>query len=1016
MGTRGVWSLENVEIKKPQDDWVPVPNVFVDGQVPAPNFAYVGGGSNPNYDKMDLSSDTRLYGQYSWEWSPGSSGRAQHYCASTGGGSHGYWSGGGGSLPSPNWSSAVDKRTFAPGTTDAVALENPSSNLTIGRACHKGISAPSHGYFVGGAKGSPSSDLLSAVDKITNATDTVSRVPGADLPSVNHRKHMLATTGNSSVGYILGGVSPISSASAKISFATDSTSQSPGSNAIIARSYNNGSSSGTACYWFGGVTIPGISVPFSTSNSTSNFEKTTIATDTNSSVGNIPDQGLQQMAVTGNETAAYTFGSGGPSSGTGAGSYKMPYSNETMSNNPGTNLYSGKSGASAFCPRNGGITAFPTGSKERWVDGAAPAPPFALWAGGYINASPIDRTSQVAKWTYSTGTGEVLPSSNLGERTSASCSVGAPEAGYWKGGYGYPGPGSYWSNTWKCVYSTETTSEIPGLRGGNPGWSSGRTTAGLAVGNTEKGYFGAGSPSFTFSHANASISRIPWATETNHNQPSANLRNPVMWITGAGSQEVGYALGGQQSNGNTLSYVDKLTYANDTRSSGGNMTNYHYNAGSASSDTASYCFGGPNKNQIVDKYVWATDTCSTDTNLSSPAENGANANGKNNAGLIAGGGSKDSSIQKYTYSTSTSSMEPGNMGYGARYMGGASASNNNGPSALAPDPTPTATTMNKFPATLTNFGYQQGGSGSDEVRKIDFATEVGSEIPARLPNVRYDHCSFTSELASYISGGSTPSTTNSSQIDKTVYATGTSSRVVNGSSDSLEPGRRRSGGAGNTTNGWTMGGSPAKSKIDKFFYSSETNQGDGTWSNDGPGPNGRNWQSTLSAPNYIYAAGGGERSNFWRFAYSISSQQEVPGATLVRTPGSPTSYGAEGQIAGLGNKIQGYVGGGKNPGATGGSNPFMQKFVYATETASSLGEILTGSRYGVSNCGDLETGYFLGGSDAGSTGTGKTTKITYSSDTYAVCPAADTASQKQRGQGSGAKSFGIHTSSFPIVI
>ena len=94
----------------------------------------------------------------------------------------------------------------------------------------------------------------------------------------------------------------------------------------------------------------------------------------------------------------------------------------------------------------------------------------------------------------------------------------------------------------------------------------------------------------------------------------------------------------------------------------------------------------------------------------------------------------------------------------------------------------------------------------------------------------------------------------------------------------------------------------------------------------------------------------------------------------------------------------------------------MQKFVYATETATSLGEILTGSRYGVANCGDLETGYFLGGSDAGSTGTGKTTKITYSSDTYAVCPAADTASQKQRGQGSGAKSFGIHTSSFPIVI
>ena len=51
MGTRGVWSLENVETKYPQDDWVDIPNVWVDSLVPAPNFAYVGGGKNPNYDK-----------------------------------------------------------------------------------------------------------------------------------------------------------------------------------------------------------------------------------------------------------------------------------------------------------------------------------------------------------------------------------------------------------------------------------------------------------------------------------------------------------------------------------------------------------------------------------------------------------------------------------------------------------------------------------------------------------------------------------------------------------------------------------------------------------------------------------------------------------------------------------------------------------------------------------------------------------------------------------------------------
>ena len=1008
MGTRGVWSLENVELKKPQDDWVPLPNVFVDGQVPAPNFAYVGGGSNPNYDKMDLSNDTRLYGQYSWEWSPSSSGRAQHYCASTGGGSHGYWSGGGGSLPSPNWSSAVDKRTFAPGTTDAVALENPSSNLTIGRACHKGISAPSHGYFVGGAKGSPASDLLSAVDKITNATDTVSRVPGADLPSVNHRKHMLATTGNSSVGYILGGVSPISSASAKISFATDSTSQSPGSNAIIARSYNNGSSSGTACYWFGGVTIPGISVPFSTSNSTSNFEKTTIATDTNSSVGNVPDQGLQQMAVTGNETAAYTFGSGGPSSGTGAGSNKMPYSNETMSNNPGTNLYSGKSASSAFCPRNGGITDFPTGSKERWADGVGEPPNTAYAASGTNGPSPVYKTnlSTLTAFAY------LSPATQSPQRTRQG-TFSSGFAAYMNGGATGVPQSTMVSNTDKLTYSTDTTARLPGSN--SPVVLFGHN----GIANETSGWFWGGHTyGIPEPYNQTNLYKTTFSTDAMSTSP-ATMTAGNYYMSSTNSATAGYTFSGQTYSTNT----QKMTFSTESCSMlPAQVPSAIYNNGSAiGNQTAGYVNAGHPAYSAIVKTVWTTETSSQVASITSPGRSKTLCFGNTTLGFWGGGTpGPAATVDQITYATDTVAnvpgWEPSAIGGPSQFGWGEGGRSRGIPIASPPAATPTATTMTKFPATLSNFGYQQGGSGSDEVRKIDFSTEVGSEIPARLPNIRYDHCTFTSNLASYISGGSTPSSTNSSQIDKTVYATGTSSNVVNGSSDNLEPGRRRSGAAGNTTNGWTLGGSPAKSRIDKFFYSSETNQGDGYWSNDGPGPNGRNWFSTLSAPEYIYAAGGQARSNFWRFTYGISSQQEVPGATLVRTPGSPNSYGAEGQIAGLGNKIQGYVGGGKNPGATGGSNPFMQKFVYATETASSLGEILTGSRYGVSNCGDLETGYFLGGSDAGSTGTGKTTKITYSSDTYAVCPAADTASQKQRGQGSGAKSFGIHTSSFPIVI
>tara|TARA_B100001094_G_C18178110_1_gene799160 strand:+ start:16 stop:3015 length:3000 start_codon:yes stop_codon:yes gene_type:complete len=999
MGIRGVWSLENVELKKPQDDWVEIPNVFT--QQFLDDAGYIAGGETApgphtsRYDKIAYSTDTK-------------STLTQHmYCPRRGGGGSssttaGYLMGGfGPGVPNGPYSSSTDKLTYATQTT-ALVPSNFADTQTLGSA---GGGSTTAGYLVRG-----SNPFVSYVRKITYATDSIELLPGR-VPGPRGANAPSGSSGNGNQFlYILGGSDSDGSEVKKLVYSTDTTSSAPNmpTPGNLNRAQGAGCSSSTlAAYIVGG------SNPYS-----SKIDKITFSNDTCSYVTNstVPtNNGRFKVAGTGSPSAGYF--SGGTSTSI---TEKITMSTENCSRIPALDLTSGLSQGTGFSAKGDN---HPTPQNLRWFDGAAPAPSFALFAGGNTDTSPNNRASSVSKFTYATGTGSA--SATLPEETAWTCATGAPEAGYWKSGSGYPGPGTYWSFTQKVIWSTETASQLPSsANGGNPGWSSGRTVGGVAVSNTTKAFFGAGGPALTVSFANGNISVFPWATETFTTAPGANLRNSMMFVSSAGSQEHGYVFGGQRSNGDTPTHVEKIAYSNNTRSNGGNMSTYHYYSGSASSDTASYTFGGTNTSAIVEKYVWATDTCSADTNLSQPVENNSTATGKNDAGLIAGGdmpgrGDYSSSVQKYTYSTSTSSMEPGSLTYGARAMGGTSASNNNGPAAVSPDPTPTATTMSMFPATLVNFGLQQGHSvapSGDEVRKIDFATEVGSELPARLPNARKDHCSFTSTLASYISGGSTPSSTSSSQIDKTVYATGTSSNVVNGSSDNLEPGRYRSGGAGNATNGWTMGGSPAKSRIDKFYYSSETNQGDGTWSNDGPGPNGRSWQSTLSAPSYIYAAGGGDRSNFWRFAFSISSQQEVPGATLLRTPGSPTSQGAEGQIAGLGNKIQGYVGGGNNPGSTGGSNPFMQKFVYATETATSLGEILTGSRYGVSNCGDLETGYFLGGSDAGTTGTGKTMKITYSSDTYALCPGANTASQKNRGHGSGAKSFGIHTQAIPITI
>ena len=118
MGIRGVWSLENVELKKPVDDWVEIPNVFI---IPdAADNAYVGGGT---------PADTK-----------------------------------------------IDKITFA---TDGISNVS-SANLNHGGGAEAGVfSSSSAGYFAAGSQGTPSStsfDRRSYVRKLTYASETISNL------------------------------------------------------------------------------------------------------------------------------------------------------------------------------------------------------------------------------------------------------------------------------------------------------------------------------------------------------------------------------------------------------------------------------------------------------------------------------------------------------------------------------------------------------------------------------------------------------------------------------------------------------------------------------------------------------------------------------------------------------------------------------------------------------------------------------------------------------------------------
>jgi len=997
--TRGTWSLSEAWGEKTADEWVPISNVWVDELTPSPNFAYVGGGRNPNYDKMDLSSDTRLYGQYSWEWSPSSSGRAQFYCASTGGGSHGYWSGGGGSLPSPNWSSAVDKRTFAPGTSDAVALTNPSSNLTIGRACHKGISAPSHGYFVGGAKGSPTSDLLSAVDKITNATDTVSRAPGADLPSVNHRKHMLATTGNSSVGYILGGVSPISSASAKIAFATDSTSQSPGSNAIIARSYSNGSSSGTACYWFGGVTIPGVSYPYSTSNSTSNFEKTTIATDTNSSVGNNPaGQGAQQMAVTGNETATYTFGYGGPTSGGGNASYKMPYSNETMSPSPGTNLYSAKSGASAFCPRNGGITAFPAGSKERWFDNASEPPNTAYGNHGSWQGSIYKFDFAASTLSYPFGTISHNAVSNNGSQRYRAASISSSSAGYISGGNTYVTPSSAVNTQNKITYATDVNANLPGSTIGDARWGH----AGIADA-TAGWYWGGntGSGSYNRTH----IYKTTFATDAVTTSPAQMTAGSYM-IHSTNSASAGYTFGGHSYP----TSCQKLTFATEscTLLPAVMPSVISVSGSSTGTQTAGYVTSGTPSNSTVAKITWATETSANIPSTLSAARSQTYAVGNTTVGFFGGGSpGGNSRIDSIPYATETISVVPSwspSPMYSNSYYGTGTGARNKGiPVNLQPTatPTPSKAPGPSFDGALWMGGYNAEPAGGvvSSGGKIEFSTDTVTELPStHLTGNRYNLAATAAVDTGYYGNAQT------TQVVKVTYGTATPSVLPGGLSGGnsgpaapYDP-RRRGAAFGPKTEGYMMQGgtgySGSLNNFDRIVYATEV-------ISRLPGSN---------CPDATYATSGtsNQTTGYLNSGAAGSTMRKIPFATLSWTnaPGANFTMWDGRTFA---NSTHGFW-----VGSTGNANGSqLQKLTFASDTASRIpgSNFPFSIRYGWGS-GNSTYGWCSGGGGSSVDTKSNFYKLNYSNDTWSTA-SATTSQRRWNSAAAGARQSGMEVEQVP---
>jgi len=580
--TRGVFGLRLTGSLKSKGEWVPLPEVwhgsptkrFTDGAAEPPDTGYVGGGTPSSIvDKISFSSDTtaRIPG--------GNLSAARYRLAACSSFTAGYFGGG---QPGPK--STVDKLTYSSDTT----AYTPSANINTPIASHAAIGNGTlgFGYF---AAGTPST--RSQVYKITFSNDTNQNLEsGCQL---TESKYGLGAVSSPTNAYFVGGyVSNYATSVDKIEYASNTVERIPGANLDSSRAYFGASSSSTAGYFSGG-----------TSPNRSNTEKLTFSTETTALLpasSHLASGARQSMASTGNLSSGYFCG-GSPSNKSIVD--KLSYSDETQSRIPGANLSAARyalagTGARTYptfptpptptpslttsqtpgAPNTGYFMGgsgplgafsivdkltFTTETTARIPGANLPATRRDVGSIGSLSAAyvaggqPYPYHTNVFKVTYSTDASSALPSTaNLSASRYRMASVGNSSAGYFGGGTN-PGPGPFFSNMDKLTFSDDTTARIPGANLVEPRKEFEGT------GNSTHGYFGGGSAPSGYQ---STFEKLTYASDTTAALP-ARLPTVTWRLAASSSGTHGYFSGGfvpPSSPTTATSTVSKMTFSSDT--------------------------------------------------------------------------------------------------------------------------------------------------------------------------------------------------------------------------------------------------------------------------------------------------------------------------------------------------------------------------------------------------------------------------------------------------------------------
>ena len=388
MGIRGVWSLENVELKKPVDDWVDIENVFV---YDTNTHGYYAGGASPGYPggvaitppnpgPSASSIVTKLaYSSETTARAPSANLPSSKVldCATASSTKAGYMFGG---MVGAGRHSKVTKLTYSSDTTAELSPNIPGypSGIQAAGAVQDGDTA---GYITGGKDGTGQDPLggLNTSRKFTFSNENWDSISTLGT-SINNTGQGLSSPTH---GYIAGGTSnstgpaPIKSWVYRFTFSNDSNQRTPSMDLTYAVKSMAAAGDSTAGYFMGGgTTQPGYT------DRTSNINKFTYATDTASLNPSKLPTTLIKADATGNKESGYAAG------GTYSNFAKINFSTGTASAVNSELVQEERIVVSAFSPVQGSLTP----PDVRWFDNATTPLNTAYATAGVNGPSPVYKT------------------------------------------------------------------------------------------------------------------------------------------------------------------------------------------------------------------------------------------------------------------------------------------------------------------------------------------------------------------------------------------------------------------------------------------------------------------------------------------------------------------------------------------------------------------------------------------------------------------------------------------------